>query len=103
MKEVALSGVEEELSKYLRMAEEGPVLITRDDRPAGVLIGFETDDDWADYLLESDPRFLRLVAEARRSISEGEGVDLEPASLDEARSLRGTGWEGDLDEMRAGR
>ena len=27
----------------------------------------------------------------------------EPASLDEARSLRGTGWEGDLDEMRSGR
>jgi Arc/MetJ family transcription regulator len=27
----------------------------------------------------------------------------EPMSLDEARSLRGTGWEGDLDEMRASR
>ena len=24
----------------------------------------------------------------------------EPASVDEARSLRGTGWEGDLDAMR---
>ena len=27
----------------------------------------------------------------------------EPASLDEARALRGTGWEGDLDAMRASR
>ena len=27
----------------------------------------------------------------------------EPASLDEARSLRGIGWEGDLEEMRSGR
>lgn len=25
----------------------------------------------------------------------------EPASIDEARALRGTGWEGDLDAMRA--
>ena len=25
----------------------------------------------------------------------------EPASLDEARSLRGVGWEGDLEEMRS--
>lgn len=25
---------------------------------------------------------------------------LEPLSLDEARAMRGTGWEGDLDEMR---
>lgn len=27
----------------------------------------------------------------------------EPFSVDEARRLRGSGWEGDLDEMRAGR
>jgi Arc/MetJ family transcription regulator len=25
----------------------------------------------------------------------------EPLSVDEARQLRGSGWEGDLDEMRA--
>ena len=75
MKEVALSDVKEELS-YLHMA---------------------------DYRLESDPRFLRRVAEARGSIRGGEGVALEDASVDEARSLRGIGWEGDLDEMRSGR
>lgn len=27
----------------------------------------------------------------------------EPASVDEARSLRGIGWEGDLDSMRSTR
>ena len=27
----------------------------------------------------------------------------EPASIDEARSLRGIGWEGDLDAMRSSR
>ena len=27
----------------------------------------------------------------------------EPASLDEARAMRGSGWEGDLDAMRSGR
>lgn len=27
----------------------------------------------------------------------------EPLSLDDARALRGSGWEGDLDEMRSGR
>ena len=30
-------------------------------------------------------------------------VAAEPLSLDAARRLRGSGWEGDLDEMRAGR
>lgn len=27
----------------------------------------------------------------------------EPLSVDEARRLRGSGWEGDLDELRSGR
>ena len=27
----------------------------------------------------------------------------EPLSLDEARSLRGSGWDGDLDELRTNR
>lgn len=27
----------------------------------------------------------------------------EPLDVDDARRLRGTGWDGDLDEMRAGR
>ena len=27
----------------------------------------------------------------------------EPLSVDDARRLRGSGWEGDLDELRAGR
>jgi Arc/MetJ family transcription regulator len=27
----------------------------------------------------------------------------EPLDVDDARSLRGSGWDGDLDEMRAGR
>ena len=103
MKEIALSEVKEDLSKYLHMAEKEPVLITRDGSPAGVLIGFESHDDWSDYRLEGDPRFLRRVAEARRGLRDGEGTALEDASVDDARSLRGIGWEGDLGEMRSGR
>ena len=30
-------------------------------------------------------------------------VAAERASLEEARAMRGSGWEGDLDEMRASR
>jgi len=29
-------------------------------------------------------------------------LDVEPMSRDEALAMRGTGWEGDLDEMRSG-
>jgi len=77
MKKVALSEVKDDLSKFLRVAEKEAVVITRHGRPAGVLIGFESEDDWFDYRLENDPRFLRRVETARRNIRAGRGVRLE--------------------------
>jgi len=77
LKEVPLSEVKDDLSRYLREAEKGAVVITRHGKPAGVLIGFESDDDWFEYRLVNDPRFLKRVAEARESIAAGRGVRLQ--------------------------
>ena len=77
MKKVALSEVKDDLSKYLRLAEREEVLITRHGKPAGVLVGFESEDDWFDYRLENDPRFLRRIESARQSLRSGRGVSLE--------------------------
>jgi prevent-host-death family protein len=77
MKKVALSAVKDDLPKYLRIAEKEEVLITRHGRPAGVLVGFESEDDWFDYRLENDPRFLERVAAARKSLRAGKGVKLQ--------------------------
>jgi prevent-host-death family protein len=77
MKRVALSDVKDDLSKYLRLAEKEGIIITRHGKPAGVLIGFADDDDWFDYCLENDPRFLKRVAAARESLHAGEGIRLE--------------------------
>lgn len=58
----------------------------------------EIDDD----LVERAMRLYRLRTKR-------EAVDLalrrlvgEPLGLDEARAMEGTGWDGDLDEMRSG-
>ncbi len=77
MKQVGLAEVKDDLSKYLRLAEKEDILITRHGKPAGVLIGFQSEDDWFDYRLEHDPRFLERVAAARRSLRAGRGVRLE--------------------------
>ena len=77
MKKVALSEVKDDLSRYLRVAEREEVVITRHGKPAGVLIGFATEDDWFDYRLENDPRFLARVEKARASLRAGRGVRLE--------------------------
>jgi prevent-host-death family protein len=77
VKEVPLSEVKDDLSKFLRQAEDGEIVITRHGRPAGVLIGFKSEDDWFDYRLENDPRFLRRIEAARESLRAGRGVRLE--------------------------
>ena len=77
MKKVPLSEVKDDLSRYLREAEQTEVIITRHGRPAGVLIGFATEEDWFDYRLEKDPRFLARIAKARESLRAGRGVRLE--------------------------
>jgi prevent-host-death family protein len=77
MRKVALSEIKDQLSKYLREAQRGEVLITLHGKPAGVLVGFATEDDWFDYRLENDPRFLGRVERSRRSIREGRGVRIE--------------------------
>jgi prevent-host-death family protein len=74
---VGLSEVKDRLSEYLRLAETEEVIITRHGRPAGVLVGFATEDDWFDYELENDPRFLARVTAARQSLREGKGVRIE--------------------------
>ena len=77
MKQVALSEVKDDLSKYLHISEEEDIIITRHGKPAGILIGFESEDDWFDYRLEHEPAFLQRVERARKNLRAGLGVKLE--------------------------
>jgi prevent-host-death family protein len=77
VKEVPLSEIKDDLSRYLREAETREIVITRHGKPAGVLIGFESEEDWLEYRLENDPRFLRRIEQARSSLRAGRGIRLE--------------------------
>ena len=77
IKQVALSEIKDDLSRYLREAETQEIVSTRHGKPAGVLIVFESEEDWFDYRLEHDARFLRRIEQARNSLRAGRGVKLE--------------------------
>ncbi len=91
MKKAALSEVKDDLSRFLRVAEKEEVVITRHGRAAGVLIGFESEDDWFEYQLENDPRFLARIESARQSLREGRGVRFEDLDSKPRRSSQGVG------------
>lgn len=76
--QVGIYDAKTRLSRLVERAAHGEeIVITRHGKPAGVLIGFESEDDWFDYRLEHDPRFLRRVESARSSLRAGRGVKLE--------------------------
>jgi prevent-host-death family protein len=77
MKKVALARIKDALSRYLKLAEREEIIITRHGKPAGVLIGFRSEDDWFEYRLEHHPQFLDRIAEAREALRNGRGVKLE--------------------------
>jgi prevent-host-death family protein len=77
MRKVNLTDVKDRLSEYLRAAEKEEIIITRHGKPAGVLIGFSSEDDWFDYRLENDPRFLARIKSARKSLRDGKGTLIE--------------------------
>ena len=82
MKEVPLSKIKDDLSRFLREAENQEIVITRHGKPAGLLIGFEFEEDWFEYRLENDPRFLRRIEQARRSLQAGRGISLEDLEME---------------------
>jgi prevent-host-death family protein len=77
MRTIALSEIKDQLSRFLRLAEKEEIVIMRHGKPAGVLIGFKTEEDWFDYRLENDPRFLQRIASARQSLRAGKGIRIE--------------------------
>ena len=77
VKTVPLSAIKDDFSRYLHEAGKKEIIITRHGKPAGVLIGFASEEEWFNWRLENDPRFLRRIDDARRSLREGRGVKLE--------------------------
>jgi prevent-host-death family protein len=77
LRRVPLSEIEQDISRFLREAEDEEIVIIRNGKPAGVLIGFRSEDDWFDYQLENDPRFFRRIEQARKSLRQGRGVKIE--------------------------
>jgi hypothetical protein len=80
MKKAALSTVKDDSSSFLRLPEKEEVVITRHGKRVGVLIVFRSENDWFDYRLKNDPRFLKSIEQARRSLQAGKGTRLDPVT-----------------------
>jgi prevent-host-death family protein len=75
MKIASLADVKARLSAYLdECGVEGPLVITRNGKPAAVLLVPHDDEDLQRLLLGRSPRLLALLDRSRKSIEEGKGL-----------------------------
>lgn len=75
-------------------AADEEIVITRHGRPAGVLFGFASDEDWFEYRLEHHPEFLRRIEKARAALRAGQGIHYERSG--NRRSGGGAAWASGL-------
>jgi hypothetical protein len=58
------------------MVKQGPVILTRNGLPM-MTVKDVTGSDWEAVSLSSDPRFMSIIEESRRSYRETGGIGLE--------------------------
>ena len=74
---VPLSKVKDNFSEFIKKAGKEEVIVTIHGRPAAVILGFEDEDDWLEYRLLKDDKFLARIAESRRQYKAGKYKKLE--------------------------
>jgi prevent-host-death family protein len=75
MTRVELSEATGSLSEYARRARKGPVVVTRHGKPVA-LLRLLTEDEWEDFAVGSDPRFIAMIERSRARHKPGTGVPL---------------------------
>jgi prevent-host-death family protein len=77
MIKVPLSKVKDNFSEFIKKAGKEEVIVTIHGRPAAVLIGFPDEEDWLEYRLLKDERFLARISKSRQQYKEGRYQTLE--------------------------
>ena len=77
MIKVPLSKVKDNFSEFIKKAGKEEVIVTIHGRPAAVLIGFADEEDWLEYRLLKDERFLARISTSRQQYKRGRYKTLE--------------------------
>ncbi len=70
----SLAEVKARLSAYVESSKKGPIVVTRNGKPAAVLISVSDGEELESILLACSPRFQRLLERSNRQIDKGKGL-----------------------------
>ena len=77
MKIASVADVKAHFSAYLKASEQGPVLITRNGKPAAVLLAVSDEEELERLMMAHSPRLQAILEAARQRIQAGAGIPNE--------------------------
>jgi prevent-host-death family protein len=77
MKIASVADVKARFSAFLRASKSGPVVVTRNGKPAAVLLSVDDEDEIERLALAYSPKFQKMLSLARQQIQEGRGIPHE--------------------------
>jgi len=75
MKIAPVADVKARFSKYLKDCVEGPVVVTKNGRPAAVLVAVSDEEELERLILAHTPRFTALLEAASTRVKETGGAE----------------------------
>ena len=74
MKIASVADVKARLSAYLKASARGPVVITKNGKPVGVLLSVGDEDELERLLMAYSPKLRSILDAARERIRQGAGI-----------------------------
>jgi prevent-host-death family protein len=77
MRIASVADVKARFSAFLKASKRGPVVVTRNGKPAAVLLSVEDEDEIERLTLAYSPKFQKMLNLARQQIRKGGGIPHE--------------------------
>ena len=74
MKIAPIAEVKAYFSAYLKESEKGPIVVTRNGKPAAVLLGITDEDEIERLVLAYSQKFQAILGQGRQEIQETGGI-----------------------------
>src|SRR4051794_17617298 len=74
MKIASVADVKAHFSAYMKESQAGPVIITRNGKPAAILLNVIDEDEIEGLMLAYSPRFRAILQAAREEIKQTGGI-----------------------------
>lgn len=77
MRIASVADVKAKFSGYLKLSEEGPVVVTKNGKPVAVLLAVKDEDEIERLILAYSPKFQGILEVAEQQVREGKAIKHE--------------------------